>query len=107
MSPRKRSRILAGVLGRARLADDGDLDLPGILHGLLDLLADVARDTHGLEVVDLLWFDDDADLAPCLDRKRGFHALEVARDVFERFQAADVVFEGFAAGARPSAADGV
>src|SRR2546421_11584502 len=65
-----RAGALFGVLHRARLADDRDLDLTGVLQRVLDLLRDVARETRGLEVVELLRLDHDADLPTRLDGER-------------------------------------
>ena len=59
--------LLFGVVHGARLADDRHLDLTGILHRLLDLLGDVARQPARVEVIDLLRADDDAYLASRLD----------------------------------------
>ena len=45
---------LAREVRRARLPHHRDLDLARVLHRLLDLLADVAGQAHGAEVVDRL-----------------------------------------------------
>ena len=49
---RERRPALAGELGGAGLADDGDPDLARVGQLLLDLLGDVPRDHLGLDVVD-------------------------------------------------------
>ena len=62
--------------GRFGFPDDIDFNLPGIFQLLLDLFGDVLGEEECLSIVDLLWFDDDADLAPCLDSICLFDALE-------------------------------
>src|SRR5439155_26608506 len=54
---------LLRVLDRARLADDRDLDLARVGQLLLDLADDVAGEPAGGQVIDLLWPDEDPDLA--------------------------------------------
>ena len=58
-----------GKTNRPRFSDDHHLDLTGVLKRLLDLLRDVARETRGGQVIDLLGLDDDADLTTRLDRE--------------------------------------
>src|ERR1700749_1531990 len=53
---------LAGEFCGAGLADYRDADLAGVGEFLLDLLGYVAGYDLGLDVVDLLWLDHDADL---------------------------------------------
>src|SRR5919204_3267065 len=101
------SSPLLRVLHRSRLADHRDLDLTRVLHRLLDLLRDVARQARAREVVDLLRLHDDADLAPGLDGERLLDALERVRDPLELLQALDVIRDDLAAGARPCGADRV
>src|ERR1700694_6319611 len=55
------------VLRCARLAHDGDFNLPGVVQRFLDGLADVPRQPHGFHVVDGFRLDDDAHLAASLD----------------------------------------
>ena len=90
-------RGLAGVLGRPRFAHNGDLDLTRVLHSLLDLLADIASDSHGFEVVDDFWANDDSDLAAGLDGERALDALVAFCDVLQRLKPLDVGLERLAA----------
>lgn len=46
-SNRREEESLLGEFGGAGFADDGDLDLTGILHALFDLLGDVASQAGG------------------------------------------------------------
>src|SRR3954451_17306424 len=55
---------LLRVLDRARLPDDGDLDLARELELLLDLAGDLVREQGGAVVVELTRRNHDADLAP-------------------------------------------
>src|SRR3989441_6389851 len=101
------SRALLGVLHRARLADDRHLDLPRVLHRLLDLLRDVAREPRGLQVVELVGLHDDADLAPRLDRERLLDAFEAVRDALQLLEPLDVVRDDLAPCAGTRRADRV
>ncbi len=56
-----------GIVHRAGLAHDADLDLAGIVHVLLDLAGDVAGKLGCADLVHFLRLDDDAHLAPRLD----------------------------------------
>jgi len=67
---------LFGHFYTPRLADDGDLDLAGILERVLDLERDVAGEGESLLVVDLLRLDEHAKFAARLDGKTLFHARE-------------------------------
>ena len=60
------SRYLVGNLGGPRFAHDSDDDLAGVYEVLLDLAYDLAREVGGCDVVYLVRFDEDADLAPRL-----------------------------------------
>src|SRR5438552_14303166 len=82
---------LFGVLHRAGLADDRDLDLTRVLQRVLDLLCDVARQPRRLKIVELLGLDHDPDLATRLDRERFFDARKAVRDAFEFLEPLDVV----------------
>src|SRR2546422_3081334 len=101
------SSAFLGVLHRARLADDRPLDLPRVLHRLLDLLRDVAREPRRLQVVELVGLHDDAHLAARLDRERLLDALEAVRDAFQLLEPLDVVRDDLAPRARAGRADGV
>src|SRR6266508_1067695 len=98
---------LLGVLHGTRLADHGHLHLAGVLHRLLDLLRDVARETGRRQVVDLIRLHDDTHLSTSLDRERFLDALEAVRHALELLQALDVVRHDLAARARPGRADRV
>src|SRR6185295_13511070 len=62
-------------LDRARLTDDHDLDVAGVLHLGLDALADVLGELVRVEVGDLLGLGHDAQLAAGLDRVAHLHDL--------------------------------
>ena len=72
-------RGLLGVLDRARLADDRDLDLARVGQLLLDLADDVAGEPRRGQVVDLLGPDEDPDLAAGLDGERALDARRSCR----------------------------
>src|SRR5689334_16110677 len=59
----KPHHISAGDLHGARLSDHGDLDLAGVLQGVLDLAGDLVAQQRGGVVVDLLRLDHHPDLA--------------------------------------------
>ena len=94
---------LLGVFGCPALADDRDPDLPGVLHGLFDLLGDVLGHAIGLDIVDLVGFDDDAYLAACLDGVTAFDAFEAVGDSFQRPQPFNVLLQILTAGTRAGA----
>src|SRR5262249_16919646 len=97
----------AGIVDRARLPDQRDLDLAGVLERVLDLLDDVAGEPNRAEVVHLLRPDDDAYLAPGLYRERALDARERVGDALERLEPPDVALDRLAPGARPGARDRV
>src|SRR5215469_343968 len=98
---------LAGELGGAGFADDGDADLARIGELLLHLLGDVARDHLSLDVVDLVGLDHDPDLAARLHGEDLLDALPLGRDLLEALQPLDVHLKRLAPGAGPAAADRV
>src|SRR6185295_8096814 len=98
---------LLGVLHGARLADDRDLDLARVGQLLLDLLDDVASESAGRQVVDLLRPDEDAHLATGLDRERALDPTEALGDRLQVLEALDVRVHRFAPGARSRGADRV
>src|SRR5690606_25877624 len=81
---------LLGVVYSAGLADDVDLDLPRILHGLFDLTGDVAGQPQRCQIVDGFGADDDADFASGLKCVALFHTVESAGDFFQCLDALDV-----------------
>src|SRR4051812_36408464 len=83
--------LLSWVVDSARLPDDRDLHLAGVLERLLDPLDDVAGEANGAVVVDLVRADDDPDLAASLDRERLLDALERVGDALQRFESFDVM----------------
>src|SRR3954451_6688705 len=96
-----------GEVHRARLADDRDLDLAGVLELLLDLACDVARERDRGVVVDVVRGDDHADLAARLHRVDLVDAGVAGGDVLEVTQALDVLLERLAASAGAGAAERV
>src|SRR3954447_1158958 len=103
----KLARALLRVLDRARLPDDGHLDLTGEIELLLDLAGDLVREQRGGVVVELARRDHDADLAPGLHRVDLVHAGVAGGDLLELPQPRDVVLERLPAGARASARERV
>src|SRR5215471_3855406 len=91
----------ARVLHGARLPNDRDLDLAGILELRLDLLGHVAGEPERLVVGQARRLDDDPQLPSGLDGERLLDALEAVGDVLELLQALDVRLQDLAAGARP------
>ena len=83
--------ILLRVLDGAALADDVDLDLAGIIEGILDLLGDLAGQQDDLIIADDIGLDHDADFAAGLNGKGLLHALKAGRDLLQIFQTLDVV----------------
>ncbi len=71
--------LLRDVNG-ARLANDDDADLAGILHLVLDLLGNVVGQNRGLGIGDLLGLDHDAELATSLHGIGALDALVGVRD---------------------------
>src|SRR5262249_30983345 len=104
-SPKKTMRIDRSVrrLARARLANDGDLDLSRVRHLLLDPSRDVARQEERLIVRDRARIDDHPDLAARLDRERPLHAFERVADLLEVLETLGVALQPLPArpGTRP------
>lgn len=88
-------------------ADDGDFDLAGILEVLLDLEGDLAGKVVRFHVPKLLGFDEDADLAACLESVGLLDALEAVCDRFKISKALEVILDVVAACARTGTGDGV
>src|SRR5439155_19371959 len=95
------------IVHRARLADDGDLDLARILELVLDAPRDVLREPDGFFIGDLLAFDHDADLAARLQRERLRDALERVSDAFELLEPPHIRLEDVASSAGPRRGHGV
>src|SRR3989337_3634743 len=100
-------RVLPRVVDRPRLADDGDLDRPGVLHPLFDLLGHVARQAGGRQVVDILRRDDDPDLPPGLQGEALLNSHEGIGDLLQTAHAFNVLLQTLAPRPRPGAADSV
>src|SRR3954451_24413941 len=90
-------------LDRPRLADDRDLDLPGVLELALDLAGDLAREQQRGVVIDRRRLDDDTDLAPGLHRVDLLDAGVARGDELELAQPLDVGLQRLAARARARA----
>src|SRR3954468_18858662 len=90
---------LSSVVGRPRLPDHGDLDLPGVLELLLDLARDLVREQDRAVVVQRAGLDHDADLAAGLHRVDLVHAVVAGGDVLEVAQALGVLLARLRAGA--------
>src|SRR4030095_16236920 len=88
-APSRRLRSL-GVLDRACLTHDRDLDLAGIVHALLDLARHVTRELRGADLVQFFRLDDDAHLTSSLDGEGTLDAVEGVGDALQRLQALDV-----------------
>src|SRR5512136_1385487 len=98
ISPRKRTPNSAGIFDRPHLADDGDLDLAGVVELGLDLGRGVLGQQGRLVVGDLEGLDDDADLAAGLQGEGLGDAFERAGDLLELLQPLDVGLEELAPG---------
>src|SRR5687768_4189293 len=96
-----------GVLARAGLTDDADADLARVGGLGLDALGQIARQQHRPLVGELAVLDDDAHLAPHLQRERLVDALVAARDLLEVAEALHVGLERLAPRARPLAREPV
>src|SRR5205823_4209356 len=92
-----------GVVDSASLANDRHFHLARVLERLFDFAHDVARQAHRLQVVDLLWLDDNAHLATSLDRERFLDTFEGVSDLLERFESTHVVLDTLASRTRSSA----
>src|ERR1051326_3621859 len=85
------------IFDHTHLANHRDFDVTRILQLRLDLPRDVFRQPDRLLVGDLLGVDDDAKLAPCLDREALRDAVHRVRDRLEALETMDVVLENLAA----------
>src|SRR5712692_11995399 len=102
-----RTGALFGVLHSASLPDHRYLDLTRVLQRVLDLLRDVAGEARGLEVIELVGLDHDADLATRLDSEGFLDAGEAVRDALELLQTLDVVRDDLASSTGARGADRV
>src|SRR5262245_3851376 len=96
-----------GDFDGARLPDDHDLDVTGVLHLVLDALADVLGQLMGVEVGDDLGARHHAQLAASLDRVAHLDALVGQRDLLELRQPLDVRLEDVPPGSGPGRRDAV
>src|SRR5437660_8615218 len=99
--------MLAGKFTRAGLADDGDLDLTGVIELLFNGLGDVATEPGRVAVGGMGGVGDDAHLAAGLDSVGMFDAGKPGSKRFQLFQALDVFLERFATGAGSGSANGI
>src|ERR687892_2847814 len=97
----------SSVVGRARLADHGHLDLAGVLELLLDLARDLVREQYRAVVVERARRDHHADLAAGLHRVDLVDAVVARGDVLEVAQALDVLLQRLAARAGARAGERV
>src|SRR5262245_28685550 len=97
------ARALLGVLDRAGLPHDRDLDLARVLELLLYLLGDVARHDLRREVVDVLRLDHDPDLATGLHRVHLLDARVARADLLEALEPLDVGLQALAPSPGPAA----
>src|SRR3954451_3645352 len=86
----KRFTALTSVVGGARLPNDGDLDLAGVLELLLDLAGDLVAEQHRAVVVERAGHDHHADLAAGLHRVDLVDAVVAGGGLLEGSQALDV-----------------
>src|SRR3990170_2317072 len=101
------ARVLPSVLDDPGLAEHGHLDLPRVLHLILDLLRDITGERRRRRVIDVRGPDDDAHLAPRLDGVRLLDAAERRGDALEPLQPLDVHLGALLAGARTAGRDGI
>src|ERR1044071_2203181 len=89
------------IFDHTHLANHRHFDLTRILQLRLDLPRDVFRQPDRLLVGDLLGVDDDAKLAPRLNREALRHAVHRVRDRLEALETVHVILENLAARAGP------
>src|SRR3954462_20882 len=98
-------RPLLRVFDRARLADDGDLDLARVLELLLDLLRDVPGEHLRGEVVDVVGLDHHAHVATRLHRVDLLDPGVVRADLLEPLEPLHVRLEALPPSAGSAARD--
>jgi hypothetical protein len=81
---------LSRVFGFANFAENGDLDLTGVLQIGFDLLGHVPCKEGALIIVQPVWLDDDADFTTCLNCEGLLDSFEPVGDAFECFESLDV-----------------
>ena len=93
------TQSLFGVFNRAGLTHDVDLDLPGIIQLILDLLDDLAGDNHHSVVIDHIGLEHNPHLASGLNGEALFNAVEGGGNLLKLLKTLDVVLNVFAPGA--------
>src|SRR5690349_24577950 len=99
----KRFTGLSSVVGRARLPDDGDLDLARVLELLLDLAGDLVAQQDRAVVVERVRGDHDPDLPAGLHGVDLVDAVVAGGDLLAVAQAVDVLLQRPSAPARGGA----
>ena len=84
---------LACVIDGACLTDNRHFDLSRVLQALLDLLRNIASEVNAAQIIDRIWLNHHAHLAPGLDRKGALNPSERCRDGFQSFQPFDIQVE--------------
>src|SRR6476661_5822583 len=100
-------KYLLGISHGAHFPDDGDFNLAGVLHLLLDFLRDFEAQLGGALVGHVLGIHHHAQFAAGLNGEALVHAFEVVGRFFELLEALDVAFHHLAAGAGARARDGI
>src|SRR5688572_3709112 len=95
----------AGKVHRASLTNQHDLYLTGILQLGLDATGDLVAQRRHTVLLDVVGRDDDAHLAPRLDREDFLDTAVARGDSLETLEALHVGLEGFAARAGSRARD--
>ena len=100
-------RLLFCVIDGAGFADDGDLDLTGVGHLVLDLTREVEAEFRSIHVVDLVSTYDDTQLAACLDSVGLDNSGVGHGHLLELLEAVNVGLDDLAAGTGAGTADGI
>src|SRR5213594_355051 len=93
---------LSGVIHRADLPNDGDLDLPWIGHLILDLARNFSGHERCVFIGDGVMLDDDPYLSAGLNGIGFFHSLKRVGDALKFLQAPHVGLKHFPPRARAS-----
>src|SRR5262249_29285293 len=101
-SPRSRSsgKMSLGIVGSSGFTDHADAHLAGVGRLGLDAAGKIARQEDRLLVCDRAVLDDDADLAPHLQRVGLLDAVHAFGELLEVVQTLDVALQRLAARAR-------